>query len=447
MNGFCRLLVLLVTVCLTIPVAAQRSVDRVSRVRSGRAPAFYDPKHLEREPVLSARSALLMDDSTGEVLWSLNPDAKRYPASTTKILTGLLLAELVPAGSTVVCNDPKIGDVGESSLNIKPGESFPADDLLKGFLLRSANDAGVVIAQHIDGSVASFAKRMNQRARELGATHSRFVNPHGLHDPGHYSTARDLAILARAALRNPRFAEAVRDPAVTIQRSISDDRRVVAKSKRLFYDKVPGADGVKTGYTRPAGHCFVGSATRGGRRLIAVILDAKSSACQETIPLIEWGFRRFGSRKLTESGSQVGSVPVRGGRESKVVVRVSDDFRVPFDRLSPETQFDTRLVAAPLRAPVRKGMEVGHWVAFSRGREVSRVPVVAEADVGVSVLAQAGNNPAWLGIGGGVAVGLLIRWRHGRRQRRSAFAKGSRHRWSGVATQRRSHDRRRSGGR
>jgi len=443
-----RIVVLLVVVFAAlgmVPAEAQRSRDRVSRVLSGRSPAFYDPKNLGREPVLSASSALLMDDATGEVLWSRNPDTKRYPASTTKILTGLLLAELVPADATVVCNDPLIGDVGESSLNIKPGESFPADDLLKGFLLRSANDAGVVIAQHIDGSVATFAKRMNDRARDLGATRSHFVNPHGLHDPQHFSTARDLAILARAALRNPRFAEAVRDPATTIRRSISDDRRVVAKSKRLFYDKVPGADGVKTGYTRPAGHCFVGSATRGGRRLIAVILGAKSSACQETIPLIEWGFRRFPSKKLLSAGERVGSIPVSGGKSADVGVETAAILRLPYDSRLPLPQVRTRIVSKPVRAPVRKGDTVGELVVSTEGKVRVRVPLVASGTVAASPLAKASRHGAWMGIGGGICAGLLIRWRHGRRQRRRAFAKGSRHRWSGVTTDRRGDDRRRPG--
>jgi D-alanyl-D-alanine carboxypeptidase (penicillin-binding protein 5/6) len=438
----------LVLSCLGLaPVEAQRGRDRVSRVLSGRSPAFYDPRNLAREPVLSASSALLMDDATGEVLWSRNPDTKRYPASTTKILTALLLAELVPADATVVCNDPNIGNVGESSLNIKHGESFPADDLLRGFLLRSANDAGVVIAQHVDGSVAAFAKRMNDRARDLGASRSHFVNPHGLHDPQHYSTARDLAILARAALRNPRFADAVKDPAVTIRRSISDDRRVVAKSKRLFYDKVPGADGVKTGYTRPAGHCFVGSATRGGRRLIAVILGAKASACQETIPLIEWGFRRFPSRKLLSEGESVGTIAVARGKSPQVEVQTMQNLRLPYDALAAFPSVRTKIVSKPVQAPLRKGDVVAELVVTSGARERLRIPLCASRDIPASPVANASANGAWMGIFGGICAGLLIRWRHGRRQRRRAFAKGSRHRWSGVSSERRGNDRRGPGGR
>lgn len=413
-------------------------------VKAGRAPAYYDPAHLEREPVLSASAALVMDYDTGEVLWARNPDARRYPASTTKILTALLFVENVPPDEIVACNDAAIGKVGESSLHIKPGERFPAEDLLKGFLLRSANDGGVVIAQRVAGSVPRFAQRMNARAAELGATHSHFVNPHGLHDPAHVTTARDLAILARAAMANERFAAAVRTPSATIRRSISGDRRVVAKSKRLFYDKVPGADGIKTGYTRPAGHCFVGSATRDGRRLIAVILGAKSSACQETIPLLEWGFRRFPSRVAASAGQPVGAVAIRGGATPTVAGRLSAPLRVVSDRIRGEGEVALAVEPQGARAPIRPGDTIARYVARRDSRVVAAVDVVAAGAVEAKSVSATVGGPWAMGLlFGGAGCGLLIRWRHGRRRSASAAAQGARRRRSRVAADSRSVDRRR----
>lgn len=413
-----------------------------ARVRSGRAPAYFDRANLGRDPVLSATAALLMDAGTGKVLWARNADARRFPASTTKILTGLLFAESSTPAEQVKCTNSRIANIGESTLNVKVGETFSADDLLKGLLLRSANDGAVVIAEHVSGSTAEFARRMNDRAQRIGAVHSHFTNPHGLHDPGHWTTARDLALIAREALRNPRFGAIVKHPVATIERSLSKDRRLVAKAKRLFYDKVPGADGVKTGYTRPAGHCFVGSATRDGRRLIAVVLGAKRSACSETIPLIEWGFRRFPAHRIAGQGDPVGSIAVDGGDRERVRVRLGASIAYSWDRFDAMPEAKPVLIPFKRSAPVRVGDVVGRYAVRIGAENTVEVPLIATDSVGVRQGAhRAAMLPAWM-LGGGIGLGLLVRWRHGRRRRRGAFAQGSRSRGSRFAARRGSHDRR-----
>ena len=268
------------------PPTYKTEAEHIALVKAGKLPGYFNKADLSKPPILSTSLAVLMEFDTGEILYESGADQRAYPASTTKILTGLLLAENTKPDDIVMCTNPEVLKVEPSSLHIKLKERFRAEQLLYGFILRSANDGSVVIADHLSGSVPAFAQKMNERAAQLGAVNSHFVNPHGLHDPNHYTTARDLAIIARGALQNPRFAEAVSVPKRTISRSLNfKDLVVVSKAKKSFYDIVPGADGVKTGFTNAARHCYVGSATRNGRRLLAVVLNAPvnaSGGCRAT---------------------------------------------------------------------------------------------------------------------------------------------------------------------
>ena len=370
--------------------------DYQKLVSEGKLTAFYDARDLHKTPVLSAPSALLMDADTGQILWAKNPDVKHYPASTTKIMTGLLFAEHTQPTDIITCLDPKITQIEESSLHIKPWEKFTAKDLLYGFILRSANDGAVVIAQHVGGSVPKFADMMNARAIELGATNTHFVTPNGLHDPNHYTTARDMALIARAALQNPRFAEAVRIPTRTISRSkLATDVVISSKAKKQFYDKFPGADGVKTGYTRKAQHCFVGSATRNGRRLLSIVLASRNSAISDTTPLLSWGFKRFGMRTVAEAGQPAPNVGIRGGISATVDTVAERDLHVSFDTLAPpgtqETEADTptlQTVSEQKFAPIKKGDTVGYLEVII-DQAHSQTPLLAAQDVPASVFSAA----------------------------------------------------------
>jgi D-alanyl-D-alanine carboxypeptidase (penicillin-binding protein 5/6) len=356
-----------------------KNADPQKMVTVGKRPAFFDPNNLSKDPIISAPSSILIDADTGQVLWEKNADVRRYPASTTKILTGLLLAESTQPEDVITCTNKSITQIEPSSLHIKPWEKFTSKDLLYGVMLRSGNDGAVVIAEHVSGSVPKFAERMNARARELGATSSNFVNPNGLPDPDHYTTARDLAIIARGALENPRFADAVGTPRRRISRSIvAQDSLITAKAKRMYYDKFPGADGVKTGYTRAAGHCFVGSATRDGRRLLSVVLGAGDSAIGDTIPILSWGFKRFPLVVITKKGLPAGEVPVPFSVTGKVQAVADGDLHATTDAVRPGAWPVTEI--EPLRglqAPVVQGQEVGTLVAKVDGKIIGRVSLLA----------------------------------------------------------------------
>jgi D-alanyl-D-alanine carboxypeptidase (penicillin-binding protein 5/6) len=364
----------------------------------------------------------VFDANTGQLLWQVNGNIKCYPASTTKILTGLLFAEATSADEIVYCKNKQISSVGESSLNIKYNESFVAEDLLRGFLLKSANDAGVVIAEHIDGSTTKFASRMNERAKQAGATSSHFVNPHGLHNPEHYTTAIDLGRIAMDALKNPRFAAMVEKPTAVIQSSNRPAIRVTSRAKSLYYDRFLGADGIKTGYTRPAGNCFVGSATRDGRRLISVVMGAPESACKETIPILSWAFRRFERQICVAKGSSV-DVTMPDGR--KVKAHTSEVIKRSVDKYGATKPIERRIVLTNGITEIKKGDVLGSLHVIENGLDLGHSPLISDSESRV-----AGNVFGPMGwFGGGICL-VLVAWQRGRRIARrtspKSFGRGRR---------------------
>ena len=422
--------------------------DAQALVNTGKVPPYYNAQHLEKSPILDAPSAILIDADTGQVLWGKNPTLRRFPASTTKILTALLFIEHTQPGDIVTCLDPKITQIEPSSLYIKPWEKFTAQDLLYGTLLRSGNDGAVVMAEYVSGSVGKFADLMNARAAQIGATDSHWVTPNGLHDREHYTTARDMAKIARVALQNPRFADAVSQPEREITRTINvKDSLIIARAHK-YWDRFPGADGVKTGYTHQAGHCFVGTATRDGRRLLAVIFGARNSAVDNTVPLLSYGFARWEQTPLARAGDPAASVPVRGGLAGDVATVAGANLHVSYDALRPMEDHVVTTSVEPvpgLAAPVRAGDIVGQLVGRLNGKAVARVPLRAASDVARSPIAAAMGG----GHGGSLlraillpmgGVGLvLVAWRW----YATTTAKSARRRRSRLATARGGDDRRR----
>lgn len=224
------------------------------------------------EPRVQGQSALIMDAASGRILWEQAGQEPRFPASTTKILTALLLIENTDPGD-IITAPPEINTIGESSIHLKPGEQLTAADLLKAIMLRSANDACYAIAVHLAGSQPAFAEMMNRRARELGCSATHFVTPNGLHDPGHVSSARDLALMTREALEHEEFREVVRMPSATLERGPGPSDAFL-RNRNSLLGKDPTIQGVKTGYTVPAGRCFVGLSVSEGREVITVILKS-----------------------------------------------------------------------------------------------------------------------------------------------------------------------------
>jgi D-alanyl-D-alanine carboxypeptidase len=240
-----------------------------------------------------AASAILVDANSGVVLFERSPDAPRPPASVTKILTALVILEHGRLADTVVASRAAAQTTGHR-LGLRAGQRISLGDLLAAILIRSANDAAVAAAEHVGGDLAGFVALMNEKAGDLGMASSQFSNPHGLDERSHYTTARDMATLTRAALEHPTFAELVRtrQARLTIwkpgRRTLVPQTRFVQSHNRLL-GQLDGADGVKTGYTDSAGRCLVASASRGSHRMIAVLLN-DPRRWTDAAALLEYGF-------------------------------------------------------------------------------------------------------------------------------------------------------------
>lgn len=238
-------------------------------------------------PSTGAAAVIVIDARSGAVLYEKNADQHRAPASTLKLLTSLLIAErgFLDRQVTVVPTDTY---AEPSRLNIKAGESYQRIDLLRALLVKSPNDVARCLARDYAGNLDSFVAAMNQRARELGATNSNFMNPNGLPSPGQYSTARDLSLIARAAYANPTIRSIVRLPKVVFRFSNGRTRELENTNKILT--QLPYCNGMKTGYTDAAGHCLISSGARPGRDVIAVVLGANSKprVWKDSAALLSW---------------------------------------------------------------------------------------------------------------------------------------------------------------
>lgn len=254
----------------------------------------------DRPPQTIAKAALLMDATTGQVIYAKDAHERRAPASTTKMMTALVTLEKARL-TDVVTAGPNVKTVEPVVIGLVPGDRLTVEQLLYGMMLNSGNDAAVALAEHVGGSIPKFAEMMNAKAAELGMKNSHFANPHGLDADGHYSTAYDLAILARAALSNPVFEKIVATRDYRIEGAV----RWIFKNSNRLLGAFPGADGVKTGYTDAAGRCLVSSATQREHRAIAVVLDSVSMY-EDSGALLNYLLAHYDWRTLDASDTPLG---------------------------------------------------------------------------------------------------------------------------------------------
>ncbi|HPD60540.1 MAG TPA: D-alanyl-D-alanine carboxypeptidase [Thermodesulfobacteriota bacterium] len=242
---------------------------------------------------VSAKAAFLMDADTGAILYQKNPDLRLPPASTTKVMTAIVALENGQLDS-VVCATKHASSVQPCKVEIRSGEEWRMDDLLRCILLNSANDACIVIAEGSAGSITNFTRQMNLKAKEIGANNTHFSNPHGLDQRNHYSTARDLVLIFRYAMNNPTFREIVQTESMSIQGP--NQRLIYLRNHNKLLGRYAGMIGGKTGYTRRASKCFVGEAQQNGKNLLVCVLGSKNHF-QDVVKLLDFGFNEGGTNK------------------------------------------------------------------------------------------------------------------------------------------------------
>lgn len=333
------------------------------------------------QPALTAHSAILVEAKRGEVLFQKNIHQEMPPASITKIMTAILVLEKGNLDDWVITSKrAATREAGESAIWLEEGEEMTLRDLLYALLIKSANDAAVAAAEHICGSVEEFVELMNKKAEDLGAFETHFSSPHGFYGKEHYSTAYDLSLIARYALKNPCFAQIVKTKKGVIPWGGYPWKRVLINRNKLLW-RYKWADGVKTGSTKEAGHCLVASATRSNFQLVSVVLKSKN-VWADSISLLNYGFKAYQLKNLISKGEKVKTISLPLGKPAKLRLVTADSFEVVQrkDAPSPEVEREIKL-RKKMRIPVKKGEVMGRLAFKNRGKDLGEVDLIAATDI------------------------------------------------------------------
>ena len=356
-----RLIALGLSLALTLPLLT---------VRAGAA-----------EPDVSAPSAILMEEATGEVLYEKNAHERLAPASVTKIMTLLLVMEALESGrigwDDTVTASAAAAAKGGSQIYLEENEQLPLEEMLKSVVVSSANDCATALAEHIAGSESAFVQMMNERAAELGMTDTHFVNCTGLDDEPdaaeHLTTAYDIALMSRELLKH----EEIKKYTTIWMDTVRNGEFGLSNTNKLvrFYD---GTTGLKTGYTSAAGHCLSASAKRGGMELIAVVLHCDSSPhrFESAKALLNYGFANY-ALITPQPEEAIGAVPVRLGTQERVTPVLQTDAPVLVDKALAAGVQSTVQLAERVTAPVEQGQTLGMLTVASNGQTLAEIPLVA----------------------------------------------------------------------
>lgn len=361
-----------------------------------------------------AESAVLISLDTGETLYEKNTDERRYPASLTKVMTAMLLIEnsndldndIITVSENVV--NSMLG-TGLVIANLKSGEQVSVRNMLHMLLISSAADASVAIAEYVSGSESAFVELMNERAKELGMNSTHFVNTHGAHDPDHYTTAGDIAILAKYALKNSTFADVVSKARYTVPATNLSGERYLSTTNFLIDPAVPRyyykyATGVKTGFTDEAGRCFIGCASRDGYKYMCVILkspvyDEKGRMVryefEDAKNLFQWAFDDFMYKTVLKSGEIVGEAKVTLARNTDyVTVAAKDEIAtvLPKNADLSTVEYKLKLDKKSFEATVKKGQKLGTADVMYAGEVIGTTDVLATSTVERSMLLSFFNS-------------------------------------------------------
>lgn len=339
------------------------------------------------QPQVAATSAILIDATTGQVLYEKEPHKRVPPASITKIMTMLIAMDEVESKKVslndMVRTSARASQIGGSQIYLKQGEEMSLEDLLRSIAIVSANDACVSVSEYIAGTEEDFVRMMNDRARKLGMRDTHFANTNGLPAPDHYTSAHDIAIMSRELVqKHPMVLKWTSTWVDKLERTgVTQKEFDLINTNRLILT-YPGADGLKTGMTDEAGWCLVGTAKRGDFRLISVVMGAASDEARisETTKLLNYGFRNFAAVPLAKAGEKVTRIRIPNGVREYVEAVAQRDLAGVVEK-GKEDRVKRVIRPEPVKAPIRKGQKVGEAIAQLDGKTLARVDLLASSDV------------------------------------------------------------------
>lgn len=331
-----------------------------------------------------AKSAVLIEPSSGKVIYEKNPDEKFAPASVTKIMTMLLAMEAVDSGrinlnDKIVCSE-KVKSMGGSSMILDAGEVRTVEEILKGIAIASGNDAAVAMAEFLEGSEEAFVVKMNEKAAELGMTNTHFENCTGLSAPGHMSTANDIAKMSMALLKHPTILNYSSIYMETISEGRKTPIELVNHNKLVRFYK--GCDGLKTGFTQEAMYCISATAVRDGVRMLGVIMGAPTYKQRnaDVSKLMDFGFSKYQSKSILEKDSDVQQVPLNKKGDSYFIAKACDDLKVTIEK-GTENQISQQVIINPDLKKINEGDIVGRCEVYNGEELVGQVDLYSDREV------------------------------------------------------------------
>ena len=344
----------------------------------------------EEDLAPNSASAILIEASTGRVLFEKNSDEQRPPASMTKIMSMLLIMEAIDSGklslSDAVMISKNASSMGGSQIFLQEGDTYKVEELLKGIAIASGNDAVIALSEKVAGSVDNFVKMMNDRAKELGLSNTHFVNPHGLDAKDHYSSARDMSIMGLELLKHEKILEFTSIYEDYLKKPDGSSTWLVNTNKLVrFYN---GADGLKTGFTESAGYCVTTTAKRGDMRILSVVMGVESpdKRSSDTTNLLNYGFNTYQLQTILTKEEVIGTVKVIGGKQDEVDLKLLEDVTEIHRVTDPTMTYTYEVQVNEIKAPVHYGDIVGRVSIKDQNGKV-----IAEKDITVSQTIEKAN--------------------------------------------------------
>lgn len=332
----------------------------------------------------NAESGILIEYSTGKILYSKKIDEKLAPASMTKIMTLLLIMEAVEEGKINLDDNIPIStnasSMGGSQVFLDPNTEMKGEELIKSIAIASANDSAVAMAEAISGTTANFVSRMNSRAKELGCKNTNFKNVHGLDEEGHYSTAYDMSLIARELLKHEQILKYTSTYEAYLNKPNGTSTWMVNTNKLIKY--YTGLDGLKTGFTKTAGYCLTSTAKRNDMRLISVVMKEPSSQVRnsETISLLNYGFSNYKIKTILKKDQKLGTIEVQNGKKELADITILED-ATNLESINDNKEYSFNIVTDKVKAPLKKGDKVGTLELTEQGTIIKRLNITVKENI------------------------------------------------------------------